>query len=173
VERANRYLETSFVPGRSFAGVEDFNQQLHQWLEVANRRQHRTLGCRPADRIAEDRAAMGPLPPVLPDPAWRWSTVLRRDHYVRAGTCDYSVHPELIGRRVEVRVELDWVVVSCAGAEVARHRRSLARHRTITDPAHARARRVLRDQHAAVPAPDQVEVQERDLDVYDQVLGVA
>jgi hypothetical protein len=81
----------------------------------------------------------------------------------------------MIGRRVEVRVDLDWVVVGCAGVEVARHRRSLARHRTITDPAHARARRVLRDQHAPAPSPppDQVEVQERDLGVYDHILGVA
>jgi transposase len=175
VERANRYLETSFLPGRSFAGVEDFNQQLRRWLQAANQRRHRTLGCRPCDRIAEDRAGMRPLPPVLPDPAWRWSTVLRRDHYVRVDTCDYSVHPQMIGRRVEVRVDLDWVVVGCAGVEVARHRRSLARHRTITDPAHARARRVLRDQHAPAPSPppDQVEVQERDLGVYDHILGVA
>ncbi|MDP8930193.1 MAG: integrase core domain-containing protein, partial [Actinomycetota bacterium] len=43
VERANRYLETSFLPGRSFTSSDDFNVQLGEWLETkANRRIHRT-----------------------------------------------------------------------------------------------------------------------------------
>ena len=50
VERANGYLETSFMPGRCFAGPADFNAQLAAWLIRANTRQHRALGCRPADR---------------------------------------------------------------------------------------------------------------------------
>jgi transposase len=171
VERANRYLETSFIPGRSFGGVEDFNAQLTAWLQKANRRQHRTLRCRPLDRIVEDRRAMMAFPPVLPDAALRFSTRIARDHHVRVDTCDYSVHPRAIGRRVEVRVDLDHVVVSLAGEEVARHRRSLAKHRTITDPAHVTARSALR----ALPAPvvDVDEVEVRDLTVYDRALGVA
>jgi hypothetical protein len=32
VERANGYLETSFLPGRSFVSPQDFNAQLEQWL---------------------------------------------------------------------------------------------------------------------------------------------
>ena len=40
------------------------------------------------------------LPPVLPDTALRLSTRLARDHWVRVGTCDYSVHPKVIGRMV-------------------------------------------------------------------------
>jgi hypothetical protein len=55
-------------------------------LELANRRWHRRLGCRPADRIAEDRAGMRRLPPLLPDPALRWNTLVRRDHYLRVGS---------------------------------------------------------------------------------------
>lgn len=39
VERANGYLDTSFLPGRTFASPEDFNAQLHDWLgSYANRR---------------------------------------------------------------------------------------------------------------------------------------
>jgi hypothetical protein len=38
VERANRYLETSFLPGRSFTSPADFSDQLGQWLLTANRR---------------------------------------------------------------------------------------------------------------------------------------
>jgi Integrase core domain len=47
VERANGYLETSFLPGRSFAGPADFNGQLAAWLVRANQRHHRRLGCGP------------------------------------------------------------------------------------------------------------------------------
>jgi transposase len=50
VERANGYLETSFLPGRSFASPADFNAQLAGWLERANQRhwgRRRTLAARP------------------------------------------------------------------------------------------------------------------------------
>lgn len=30
-----RYLETSFLPGRSFASPQDFNDQLRLWLPIA------------------------------------------------------------------------------------------------------------------------------------------
>jgi transposase len=88
VERANQYLETSFLPGRRFSSPQDFNAQLTTWLRRANSRIHSTLRCRPADRIVEDRAAMMTFPPVLPDPAWREAKRLGRDHWVRVGTCD-------------------------------------------------------------------------------------
>jgi transposase len=171
VERANKYLETSFLPGRRFSSPQDFNAQLAMWLRRANNRVHSTLRCRPSDRIDEDRAAMMPFPPVLPDPAWRETKRLGRDHWVRIGTCDYSVHPRAIGRRVEVRMDLDEVVVTCAGDEVARHARSWAKHRTITDPDHESAGKIMRAVTAAVADDDEVEV--RDLSVYDRATGVA
>jgi len=82
VERANQYLETSFLPGRTFTSMADFNAQLATWLVLANNRHHRTIGCRPSDLIAEDRAAMMALPAVLPDMAFRTTVRLGRDHEV-------------------------------------------------------------------------------------------
>jgi hypothetical protein len=67
VERANGYLETSFLPGRRFASPDDFNAQLAEWTALVNTRTRRALGCAPADRIAADRAAMLALPPVAPE----------------------------------------------------------------------------------------------------------
>jgi hypothetical protein len=95
---------------------------------------------------------------------------LGRDHYVRVDTCDYSVHPRAIGARVHVERDLDWVVVRRGDEEVARHRRSLAPHRTITDPEHVAARREQRRLEAP-PPPLLTEVELRDLAVYDQALG--
>jgi len=171
-KRANRYLETSFLPGRRFSGPQDFNAQLVAWLKKANARMHSTLRCSPADRIAEDRAAMMALPPVLPDPAWRETKRLGRDHWVRVGTCDYSVHPRAIGRRVNIRMDLEEVVITCGNEEVGRHLRSWARHRTITDPDHEIARKVMRA-FAAALAEDNGDVEVRDLSVYDRATGVA
>lgn len=172
VERANGYLETSFMPGRRFCSPQDFNRQLAMWLRRANNRIHSTLRCRPTDRITEDRRAMMSFPPVLPDPAWRETKRLGRDHWVRIGTCDYSVHPRAIGRRVEIRMDLEEVIVVCAGDEVARHLRSWARHRTITDPAHETARTQIRAlANSRVNDDDDVEI--RDLSVYDRATGAA
>jgi hypothetical protein len=174
VERANGYLETSFLPGRSFASPADFDAQLQAWLPRANGRWHRAIGCRPADRIAEDRAAMLALPPVLPDPAFRASTRLGRDHWVRVLGSDYSVEPRVIGRRVEMRADLTMVTVHCGGELVARHERSLVAHRTVTDPAHVASADRLRLAHRGLAGTDPApEVELRDLAAYDRACGVS
>lgn len=172
VERTHDYYERSFLPGRSFDDVEDFNRQFTGWLRRANNRIHGTTRRRPAEALFEDRGSMMAFPPVLPDPSWRFSTRLPRDHYVRVDTNDYSVNPRFVGRRVEIRVTLDEVVVTCDGTEVARHRRCLAKHQTLLHPEHARALRAMRaEAQVAAAFPDAVE--ERDLADYDRALGVA
>lgn len=115
VERANGYLERSFLPGRTFTSPADFAAQLTSWLARANERWHRALGCRPVDRLDADRAAMLALPPVAPLVGWRLSLRLPRDHYVRLDSNDYSVHPAAVGRRVDVTADLEHVTVTCAG----------------------------------------------------------
>ncbi|MER8062819.1 IS21 family transposase [Streptomyces sp. NPDC094022] len=179
VERANGYLETSFLPGRHFTGPDDFNTQLDAWLKVANRRVHRTLQARPSDRWEADLAGMLALPPVAPPPWWGFQIRLGRDHYVRVDTCDYSVDPAAIGRMVTVLCDNDEVIVLAQGGEiVARHPRCWARHQTLTDPHHADdvMRRGVHRQHGgaacAAAAPDVVEVEQRELGTYDRLFTV-
>ena len=173
VERANGYLETSFLPGRAFASPEDFNAQLAEWTALVNTRVRRALGCAPADRIAADRHAMLGLPPVAPETGWRASVRLPRDHYVRLDANDYSVHPAVIGRRVEVTAGLDRVRAWCGGQLVADHERSWAWHQVITDPAHRAAAAGLRRQRAGMlrPVGPEPEVEQRSLRVYDELAG--
>ncbi|MEH0510028.1 hypothetical protein QA942_24245 [Streptomyces sp. B21-106] len=128
---------------------------------------------RPSDRLEADRSRMRALPPVAP-PGW-WKASLRlRDHYVRLDTCDYSVHPLAVGRRIEVAAKLDQVLVTCDGVEVACHARSWARHQTITDPDHAAAAAAARKAAAGTKAApvDVTEVEERLPDTYDRIFGV-
>jgi transposase len=173
VERLHDYLERSFLPGRSFTGPADFNAQLSAWLGVVNTRPRRALGCAPADRIATDLAAMLALPPVAPATGWRSSTRLARDHYVRLDGNDYSVHPGVIGRRVEVVADLARVRVLCDGREMADHERAWARHQTISAAEHVAAARALRAQRIGLlrPAPS-TEVEIRSLSDYDTALGL-
>jgi transposase len=175
VERANGYLQTSFLPGRSFASPADFNAQLTNWTALVNTRTRRALSCAPTERIEVDKAAMLALPPVAPDTGWRTSVRLPRDHYVRLDSNDYSVHPGVVGRRVEVVADLQTVRVFCEGRLVADHPRSWARHQSFTDPLHAQAARVLRQQRRTLTATrrlDATEVQVRCLSDYDTALGL-
>jgi len=173
VERFHDYLERSFLPGRSFASPADFNAQLGGWLPKANARLMRVLGCAPADRVAADRAAMIPLPPVAPVTGWHRTARLPRDHYVRLDGNDYSADPAVIGRRVEPTADLHRVRVTCDGRLAADHERCWARHQTITDPLHLEAARALRAARrlAVVPGPRDAEVERRDLSVYDRLSG--
>ncbi len=167
VERLQGYLETSFEPGRSFAGELDFQEQLDRWFqERANLRFHRTLRCRPADRLAEELQVMRPLPERMPDVDRRLCTRVPPDPYVRVDTCDYSLDPRLVGRRVELRVSQREVLAVCleTGELACRHRRSFARHRTLTALEHARALRELRG------APAEPEVELRPLARYDALI---
>jgi transposase len=177
-ERNNGFFETSFLPGRRFAGPADFNTQLAQFLARANARKRRQLlGACANDRVGADRAAMGPLPPIdVATIGWRTSVVLPRDHYVRLDTCDYSVHPAAIGQRVEVAADLHTVRIRRAGVLVGEHARCWARQQTITDPGHRSAadamRQAFQDRTMRGRGPAVTDVQERDLSAYDKAFGI-
>jgi transposase len=170
VERNNGYYETSFLPGRSFESVADFNAQFVGWLRRANNRIHATTKVRPAEAIYEDRGSMLAFPPVLPDTSARFATRVPRDHYVRFETNDYSVNPRFVGRRVEVRASLDTVLVTCEGTVVAEHERCLARHQVLLAADHARTLSAMRAE-TLVNDAFTAAVEERDLSVYDQAVG--
>ncbi|WP_374324820.1 hypothetical protein [Streptomyces sp. AP-93] len=62
MERANGHLETSFLPGRHFAGPDDFNTQLGQWLKAANRSRRRVLN---TPTYRKDQHMTDQTPPVV------------------------------------------------------------------------------------------------------------
>jgi transposase len=175
IERAHDYLERSFLPGRTFVSPAAFNAQLEAWLATVNCRPRRALGCAPTERITADKTAMLTLPPVAPATGWRASTRLARDHYIRLDSNDYSVHPSVIGRRIEVIADLARVRALCDGKLVADHERIWAAHQSISDPEHVEAAKVLRRNRIGLlrPAPEpEVEVEVRCLADYDTALGL-
>lgn len=169
VERLQDFLERSFEPGRCFANELDFQLQLDDWFDTrANPRVHKSLRCRPIDRLVEERAAMAPLPATPPDVDRRWVLRVPPDPYLRFDTCDYSLDPRLVGRRVEARVtEREVLAIALDTGELAcRHERSFAKHRTITALEHARALRERRGERG-----DEVVVEQRPLERYDRLLA--
>lgn len=181
VERNNGYLETSFLPGRSFTSPADFNAQLTEWLAgTANARTVRSIQARPADLLATDLAAMIPLPAVPPATGLSQRVRLARDYYVRVDACDYSVDPRVIGRLVDVTASAETVTVRCDGQIVASHPRSWARHAIVTDPAHQAAAAAMRQALATDRAArerarrhtDGTAVMLRALPDYDALFGV-
>jgi hypothetical protein len=165
------FLETNFEPGRRFANELDFQDQLDGWFQKVNARVHKTLRVRPVDRLVEELGAMRPLPPEPPQTDRRWVLRVAPDPYLRFDTCDYSLDPDLVGRRVEVRVgDLEITAVALETGELAcRHARSFARHRTITALEHARTLRRRRADGGEPAAESAVEA--RSLSVYDALIA--
>jgi transposase len=166
VERAHRFLETSFEPARLFAGPRDFQEQLDQWCDGrANVRFHRGIRARPIDRLAHE--GLRPLPEVLPDLDRR--TVLRvpPQPYARIDTVDYSLDPRFVGRRVEMRVSQAEVsaVALDSGEVVARHERTFAKYVTVTALEHKRELERQREERRR-----EIVVETRPLERYDRVI---
>ena len=123
------------------------------------------LGALP-ETLVWELQVMRPLPERLPDLDRRLVTRIAPDPYVRVDGNDYSLDPRLVGRRVELRIsQQELLAVAFDTGELAcRHRRSFARHRTITALEHARALRELRG------APAEPEVEQRPLARYDALI---
>jgi hypothetical protein len=170
VERANRFLETSFLPGRTFESPVDFNDQLGAWLPIANGRTVRAIGGRPVDLLSVDASAMLPMPPVAPNIETITQVRLGRDYYVRVAGNDYSVDPSAIGNQVDVHAGLATVTVTRGARRLATHDRVWAKGRTLTDPIHVQVAAALRQQFQQ--SATTVEPPVRDLADYDRAFGV-
>jgi transposase len=169
VERLQDFIERSFEPGRCFANELDFQLQLDVWFDDrANPRVHKTLRARPIDRLIEERAVMAALPAVTPDTDRRWVLRVPPDPYLRFDTCDYSLDPALVGRRVDVCVsDREVLAVALDTGEIAcRHARSFAQHRTLTALEHARALKTQRGGRRGEPV-----VEVRSLALYDELIA--
>jgi transposase len=138
LERSHRFMRTNFEPGRRFANELDYQHQFDEWCERVNRRVHRTTRAVVAERHAQERERMRPLPEPMPDSDRRFVTRVAAQPHLRVDTNDYSLDPRLAGRRVEVRVaQTEITAIALNTGELAgRHRRRFARHMTFTDPAH-------------------------------------
>ena len=173
VERTVGYLETSFLPLRSFDDIEDLQAQHDQWAqEVAFGRRHRRVGAKVADAWAVERGFLAPLPDPLPDTDRHSEVRVTKDGFCRVGDVDYSVPPGLSGRRLQVKTSWVEVVIFVEGTEIARHRRSFVPADVVLDPVHARQLRLAREAEGRLHAADP-EIPAVDLARYDTLIEEA
>jgi transposase len=181
VESGVKYVKRNFIPGRVFADLSDFNDQLLAWLsDIADVRVHGTTHERPIDRFAREAAALvGTLDQPSFFQALRRERVVADDWLVAIDANRYSVPWRLIGKTVSVvRVGSSWQI-SHGGEVVAEHPALSGRHQVRVDPSHGPGA-VARNARTRFSAPsparaanDVPAVEVRDLDVYEQLLEVA
>lgn len=171
VERTIRYLETSFLPLRTFTSLVDLQTQHDRWAtEVAWRRHHRRVGAVVADAHQVELGWLRAMPDPLPDVTTRLELRVSKDGFVRLGNVDYSVPPGLAGRRVAATVSLDRVVLHLDGTVIADHTRSWVPADVVLAPAHARALREHRHAHRQLTRGD-VEIPAPNLAAFDALVG--
>lgn len=163
VERAIRYLRTSFWPARQWTDLADLNRQARQWcVEVAGTRK-----CQGDDTMTvmdawrEERSKLLSLPSDRFPTEERVQVKVRKQPYVRFDRNDYSVPHDRVRRTLTVLASPDRVRILEGQEVVAQHARSFDRGAQVEDPRHiealvaakreGRAQRGMDRLHHAVP----------------------
>lgn len=147
VENGVGYVKKNFLAGLELPDFAALAPAAQAWVDtVADVRDHASTHQRPIDRFQDERDKLQRLNPNGYD--------LGRISSVRAtSTCrvalesnHYSVPPHLAGQRLTLKSYPDRVCIYRDNQLVARHARSLDRHRDIEDPDHVR---ILQAQRAS------------------------
>lgn len=180
VESGVKYVKRNFLPGRTFADIVDFTEQLGEWnATVADARVHGTTHEVPLKRFDRERAHLLPThrqPSFLTDA--KVSRIVARDWLVSFRTNRYSVPFGLIGKAVEVHAREGFVRIEHRGQLVAEHRLHTGQHALAINPAHGpgAVARNARTRYASHPRsnadPLALDVEVRDLALYDTLVGV-
>ncbi len=138
VERAIRYIRSSFFMGRKWKNLSDLNAQALEWCkgEVLERPwpedRSRTVG----EVFHHEKEKLLPLP-ENPFPLMERKEVsVGKVPYVRFDRNDYSVPHDRVRRILVVWADEDEVRILDGEEEVARHKRSWGKGEILEDPAH-------------------------------------
>lgn len=147
VEGAVRYLQTGFWPLRRFSDLAQLQDQYDAWRDdVANVRIHASGRFPVAERLAAERDAARALPPQRFDFAYRRSSRVPLDGYLRFRGSHYRAPISLVHQRVELRADRDFVWISHRGDTVAHYPRSYEPGLWVPEPA-------MRPEPPAPPRP--------------------
>jgi transposase len=150
VEGGVRHVKTGFWPARRIVSLQDLDEQYADWRDrVCNARRHATGRFLVADRLAEERESLRPLPPTRFDYAYARESRVPLDGYLRFGRSFYRAPEALVHQRVELRADRDTVWIVHRGEEVARYLRSWEPGSWLPAPR-------LRPEPPAVPPPAEI-----------------
>jgi len=151
VERPFRQLQETFLPEVEHDGIpvnlDDLNRRANVWLaDRVHGVKSRTTGELPIDRLAVERDFLGALPRERFDTDY---VAQRRVHnilpFVSIDANRYSVPPEALGHKVEIRRRVNGTTVEIrlAGRLIATHRLNAGRSVDVWDPEHRAAAEAL------------------------------
>ncbi len=149
VERAIRYLRTTFFPLRQTLELSALNREADRWVdEVAGKRpwqgdRRRTV----ASAYAQERPLLRPLPASPLETHELVAVQVARTPVVCFDANRYSIPPQHIARTLNVAADLDRVRVFDRHELIASHPRSYAKGITIEDESHL-AELTQRKRHA-------------------------
>jgi transposase len=147
VEAGVRYLKSGFWPARRFADLCELDAQYVDWRDrTCNRRTHASGRFAVAERLAEERRALRPLPPARFEWSAHRSVRVPIDGYLRQGGCFYRAPERLVHERVELRFDRDTVSICHRGDEVACYPRSYEQGLWLPPP-------IMRPAPPAAPPP--------------------
>lgn len=163
IERPFFYVQSNFLPARTFADFDDLNAQALRWcIEVANAKPKRDLGCSPEQAYRLELPHLRALPAVLPPVYEVLDRVVDLYGFVSVDTNRYSVPERLVGKTVTVYKHYERIEVHHRGATVASHprlieqrdgRHLMAGHHTVPQRAPrepALEQLLLRGEHEAL-----------------------
>lgn len=135
VEAAVRYLQTGFWPLRRFSDLAELEGQYSQWRDdVANARIHATGRFPVSERLEAEREAARALPPERFYFAYRRTSRVPFDGYLRFRDSHYRAPASLVQERVELHADRDWVWINHRGVRAARYPRSYRSGSWVPEP---------------------------------------
>jgi transposase len=147
VEAQVRYLKSGFWPARRFADLGELDRLYVDWRDrICNVRTHASGRFPVAERLAEERRSLRPLPPTRFDWSGQRTTRVPIDGYLRHGRCFYRAPLRLVHERVELGFDRDQVWIAHRGQEVARYQRSYEQGLWLPPP-------IMRPEPPAAPPP--------------------
>jgi transposase len=138
VERAIRFIRSSFFTARTWTSLEDLNAQANRWCAgTSDDRawpQDNTITVREA--FAQEKPTLLTLPdnPFLTEE--RLEVRVPKTPYIRFDLNDYSVPPEHVRTTLTVMASQETVRLLNGGDEVARHHRSWDKGQQVEDESH-------------------------------------
>lgn len=136
VEAGVKYVKLSFMKGQTFRDIDEGNRALDRWVaEVADVRQHPSLGTTPMAAFKAERPALKCLPAQRFTPVvWKEVTVHRDAHVEFEGRL-YSVPFRHIGQRLWLRAVGPQLEVHVDDVRIHTHDR-IGAGRYVTHPGH-------------------------------------
>lgn len=138
VERAIRYIRTSFFAGRRYKDLKDLNKQALQWCKTTSleRRWVENKLKTVREVFEEEKALLIPLPEQSVTCEEHVEVTAGKTPYIRFDLNDYSIPYHFVGETLIVRASPEQVRIYHGMQEVASHSRSYGRAALVQDEKH-------------------------------------